>query len=242
MGRATKITHAHAFETGSELGWSRFIARTDMVKNHVNTEGQARFVCAIKVIQDESIHVPPSDIGEHLGMLLDSTYEADVSFTVEGETFYAHRAVLAARSPVFKAELFGFISEATMPSITLHEMASTTFRVILRYIYTDTLPGNDELGDDSTEMFKHLIAAADRYALDRLKLMCAQKLWDSVSTETVAPVLALAETYNCPELKDKCARFLADQDQDQDQVEGASLWKLCVISCLGFFLARFFCW
>jgi speckle-type POZ protein len=46
-------------------------------------------------------------MGKDLGALLDSTDGTDVSFVVAGETFDAHGAVLAARSPVFKAELLG---------------------------------------------------------------------------------------------------------------------------------------
>ncbi|KAB8112811.1 hypothetical protein EE612_051545, partial [Oryza sativa] len=36
---------------------------------------------------------------------------ADVTFQVGGETVAAHRAVLAARSRVFRAELFGPMKE-----------------------------------------------------------------------------------------------------------------------------------
>jgi speckle-type POZ protein len=134
---------------------------------------------------------------------------ADVSFSVGGETVPAHRAVLAARSPVFRAELFGPMSDATSPSIALQDVDPAAFRLMVRYIYTDALPGDAELGDFPTETVRHLLAAADRYALDRLKLMCAQKLWEKVTADTIASTLAFAETYNCPELKSRCIDFFA---------------------------------
>ncbi|XP_051203097.1 BTB/POZ and MATH domain-containing protein 2-like isoform X2 [Lolium perenne] len=200
-----------------DWGWSQFVDRT-MLENDYVTQGHITFVCGIMVIDDSPIPVPPPDIGIHFGRLLDHTDGMDVSFTIDGQTFHAHRAVLAARSPVFRAELFGPMAEATMTSITLQEIAPATFKVMLRFIYTDTLPGEDELGDSSAEILQDLLAAADRYALDRLKLMCAQKLLDMVSTDTVATTLACAETYNCPELKSKCIDFLAVQENFQEAV------------------------
>jgi speckle-type POZ protein len=76
-------------------------------------------------------------------------------------------------------------------------------------MYTDTFPRDAELGECPSEMIRHLLAAADRYALDQLKLSCAQKLWDIVSVDTVAATLACAEMYNCLELKIKCIDFFA---------------------------------
>lgn len=135
---------------------------------------------------------------------------SDVSFIVKGEKFQAHRAILTARSQVFRADqLFGSTADATSSSITLEEIESATFTAMLGFIYTDELPKDDELGDSPTGMMQHLLAAADRYALDRLKLMCAQKLWNTISMDTFASTLACAETYNCPELKSKCIEFFA---------------------------------
>uniref|UniRef100_A0A0A9ASZ8 BTB domain-containing protein n=1 Tax=Arundo donax TaxID=35708 RepID=A0A0A9ASZ8_ARUDO len=205
---AAKRTGVHVLQTDNCIfGWTQFVKQTDLAKDYVK-DGQIKFVWTIVVLHDNSIPVPPSDIGKNLGMLLDSTDGVDVSFTMDGETFHAHRAVLAARSPVFKAELLGSMAEATMPSITLHDIAPATFKAMLWFMYTDALPGDDELGDSPTKMFEHLLVAADRYALNRLKLISAQKLWDNVSVDTIADALACAEMYNCPELKNKCIGFV----------------------------------
>jgi len=50
---------------------------------------------------------------------------------------------------------------------------------------------------------------ADRFALDRLKVLCELKLWENTSVKTVASILACAETYSCPNLKSKCMDFFA---------------------------------
>jgi speckle-type POZ protein len=101
----------------------QFISQIDIKKYHV-TEGRITFlvvfVCAIMVVSEGSVPVPPSDLGKQLGRLLDSKDGTDVSFNFDGEIFYAHRTVLAARSPVFKVGLLGSMVEVKMPSITLH--------------------------------------------------------------------------------------------------------------------------
>ncbi|OEL18146.1 BTB/POZ and MATH domain-containing protein 3 [Dichanthelium oligosanthes] len=103
------------------------------------------------------------------------------------------------------------MADATMPSITLHDIAPETFKIMLRFIYEDALPADEEIGDSLIEMMRHLLAAADWYALDRLKVICAQKLCDNLSVDTVADTLACAETYNCQQLRKKCIAFLADE-------------------------------
>ncbi|KAB8112806.1 hypothetical protein EE612_051541, partial [Oryza sativa] len=50
----------------------------------------------------------------------------------------AHRCVLAARSPVFRAELFGPMKESAATAvITVDDMEAEVFRALLAFIYTD---------------------------------------------------------------------------------------------------------
>nr|CAB3494649.1 unnamed protein product [Digitaria exilis] len=58
--------------------------------------------------------VPASDIFRQLGDLLRSKDGADVMFQVAGKTFWAHRFILGARSPVFKDELLGAMRERAL--------------------------------------------------------------------------------------------------------------------------------
>ncbi|XP_051223029.1 BTB/POZ and MATH domain-containing protein 2-like [Lolium perenne] len=211
--RRTCKTFGISEDDDDSWGWYQFMKLSDVEKRFLK-EGHITFACTIMVMDGSAIPVlvPPSDIGIHLGRLLDNTDGTDVSFTVDGEKFPAHRVVLAARSPVFRAELFGSMAEATMSSITLHDITPATFKAMLRFIYTDELPAEAEPEDSSVEMFQNLLAAADRYALDRLKFICAENLRAKVSADTVATILASAETHNCHELKKKCIDFFAVEE------------------------------
>jgi hypothetical protein len=87
-------------------------------------------------------------------------------------------------------------------------------QALLHFIYWDSLPDMQELTGlntkwASTLMAQHLLAAADRYCLERLRVLCEATLCDSVAINTVATTLALAEQHHCFQLKAVCLKFIA---------------------------------
>jgi speckle-type POZ protein len=140
--------------------------------------------CDIAVIQKPSVsttnmfvgrlEASPSNITEHLAKLLETGEGADVTLFVGGETFVAHKFLLAARSPVFGAELCGPMREAETQHVTVDDMQPHVFRALLNFIYTDSLPPDtdDVWGYTDNRMIQHLLVAANRYDVDRLKLVC----------------------------------------------------------------------
>jgi speckle-type POZ protein len=59
---------------------------------------------------------------------------------------------------------------------------------------------------------QHLLVAADRYGLDRLRVMREEKLCWDIDVETVATTLVLAEQHHCAQLKDACLGFIASRN------------------------------
>nr|TKW31697.1 LOW QUALITY PROTEIN: hypothetical protein SEVIR_2G122400v2 [Setaria viridis] len=150
--------------------------------------------------------VPSPDLLRHLRELLRQEKGADVMFLVSGRWFAAHKALLAARSPVFKAKLFRGMKEY----VKVEDMEPAVFKALLGFVYADTVPELDRLeGEEAAAMAQHLLAGADRYGLDRLKLICEWRLSDCVTVGTAATTLALAEQHHCPQLKERCVEFIA---------------------------------
>lgn len=75
-----------------------------------------------------SIRVPESDIGAHFGTLLDNMEGSDITFDVAGERFHAHKLVLAARSPIFRAKFFDEIGEDNQ-EIVISDLQPKVFKV-----------------------------------------------------------------------------------------------------------------
>ncbi|CAL4991306.1 unnamed protein product [Urochloa decumbens] len=150
--------------------------------------------------------VPPPNMHRHLAHLLSSGEGADVTLEADGEMFRAHSSILAARSPVFKAELLRRTEEGTSTScMTIKDIEARVLNALLHFVYTDSLPDIDE--GEAMVMAQHLLIAADRYSLERLKLICEDMLCSYIGTSSVGTILALAEQHRCDGLKKACLKF-----------------------------------
>ncbi|XP_049406262.1 BTB/POZ and MATH domain-containing protein 2 [Solanum stenotomum] len=206
---------------GSMWGYKRFFRRTLLEASDYLKDDCLLIQCTVGVVRSYnetpktfSLSVPPSDIGLHFGMLLESGEGADIKFEVEGEVFAAHKLVLAARSPVLRAQLFGPLKEENVQSIRVEEIQAPVFKALLHFIYWDALPDLQELVGLDTKwavalMAQHLLAAADQYGLERLRALCEAKLCEDVTINTVATTLALADQHHCVQLKSVCLKFIA---------------------------------
>ncbi|KAG2582551.1 hypothetical protein PVAP13_6KG199100 [Panicum virgatum] len=208
-------------------GFQKFMKKSELEGRPFLLRDRLVLECCVTVIMgapvSESrtlcIQVPPSDLVDNLGKLLESEEGADVTFKVEDKVFHAHKIVLAMRSPVFKAELYGPMRDMNQPSITVQDMQPAVFKALLHFIYKDSLPVMDNLDEDENkEMVKHLLEVADRYALERMKLMCENILCRKLDAGSVAAVLALADQHHCSLLKEACIQFINSSTKMDDLV------------------------
>ncbi|CAN6200828.1 unnamed protein product [Urochloa humidicola] len=175
-----------------------------------------------------------SDLQKHLGELWRSQRGTDVTFLVSGEHVAAHRCVLAARSPVFMAELFGDMRETASGSVVIEDMEPQVFKALVQFIYTDTSPPELEdegQGEDAGTMAQHLLAAADRYGMERLKLICEGKVCGDISVDTAATLLVLAEQHGCLKLKARCMEFMVATPANLRAVVATDGYKHLMASC-----------
>uniref|UniRef100_A0A453M1W2 Speckle-type POZ protein-like protein n=2 Tax=Aegilops tauschii subsp. strangulata TaxID=200361 RepID=A0A453M1W2_AEGTS len=211
-------THpVHTFSTkGSDWGYHDFVKRADLEASAHLRDDCLTIRCYVTVTKEingeEETRVPPGDLHKHLGDLLKNKDAADLTFQVGGQTFSAHRCVLAARSSVFKAELLGAMEESSGSLIEIWDMEPDVFESLLHFIYTDSVPvlemASNKGGTDMV-MATHLLVAADRYNIGRLKLICEEKLCTHIDSNMVATSLALAEQHGFHDLKGACLQFLS---------------------------------
>ncbi|KAF3340936.1 BTB/POZ and MATH domain-containing protein 2 [Carex littledalei] len=208
---------------GANKGWPQFKDRIEFEESEHLKDDAFTVKCTVKVIKriklevtnSYGIIVPPSNLSQNWASLLESGNGADVTFVVNGERIKAHRCVLAARSVVFNAELFGCMKEKWTDTITLEDIETPVFKSMLYFIYSDSLPDFEGTSDDECEkkdlrlMAQHLLVAADRYQLERLRLMCEDLLCKNLGVSNAATTLILAEQHNCSQLKKECLKFMS---------------------------------
>ncbi|KAK1418931.1 hypothetical protein QVD17_28084 [Tagetes erecta] len=207
---------------GSMWGYKRFQRRVSLETTGYLKNDCLKINCTVGVVVSatgntrlRSTQVPGFDIGSHFGMLLESNEGSDVIFNVAGETFHAHKLVLAARSHVFQSNFFSL--EENVHEIVVIDMEPKVFKAMLHFIYTDEL-NKDELTASSASgesyladtLLVKLIAAADVYDLCRLKRICEFHIEKDMSVTSVGRILVLADTYHAMEVKAICLRFASE--------------------------------
>ncbi|KAK1611890.1 hypothetical protein QYE76_035563 [Lolium multiflorum] len=216
---------AHRF-TGDGWGWDRFIKLEDLEKDQKHLEdGCLSVLCDVTVdirpstyykyirlqvpaapaAQELKLAPPPFELhGVGLAEAIWSKQAADVKIKLgDGQTLAAHRWVLEAQSPVFMMDLALASKTGNVTELRVDDMDADVCKALVQFMYTHSPPRELE------SMAGRLLAAADRYEVEKLKLICEEVLCKSIDTSSLAATLALAERHRCPVLWEACMKFLS---------------------------------
>lgn len=227
--KAMESQKAYRFVQGKDWGFKKFIRR-DFLMDEANgllPNDQLTLFCEVSVVQDSvnihghsqrpKLNVPDCTLTTDLSNLLRDQTFSDVKFDVHGEEFAAHKAIMAARSEVFSAMFatHSNFAEAQNGSVKIVDVEKDVFREMLNFIYTGKVENLNQMADE-------LLAAADKYALTRLKVMCEEALCSNLTTENVASVLMLADMHTATQLKELSIRFCNLNAKEVMETQG---WK-----------------
>ncbi|KAB1208409.1 hypothetical protein CJ030_MR7G001380 [Morella rubra] len=137
-----------------------------------------------------------------LGRMLTESIHTDIIINASDGSIGAHRAVLAARSPVFRSMFSHNLKEKEMSTIDISDISIETCKAFLNYIY-----GNIQHEDFLTHRLA-LLRAADKYDISDLKETCHESLLEDIDAKNVLERLQNASLYQLPDLKTSCMRYL----------------------------------
>ncbi|XP_044465573.1 BTB/POZ domain-containing protein At1g55760-like [Mangifera indica] len=137
-----------------------------------------------------------------LGRMLRENIHTDIIINASDGSIGAHRAVLAARSPVFRSMFSHDLKEKELSTINISDMSIEVCQAFLSYIY-----GSIEHEDFLAHRLA-LLRAADKYDMSDLKEACHDSLMEDIDGKNVLERLQNASLYGLPKLKSSCMRYL----------------------------------
>lgn len=104
----------------------------------------------------------------------------------DNEVLNVHKAVLAARSPVFLKMLTIDMQEAKSSCVDIPDFDSVTMEELLRFLYCNKV-------EDLATIAPDLIYAADKYQIAKLKEMCLEQIISGLTVDNVLDALVISE-------------------------------------------------
>ncbi|RWS00399.1 hypothetical protein B4U79_13075 [Dinothrombium tinctorium] len=206
------------FKAGIEGHGFKLIAPRDILldpnRNMLGHDDTLQILCEITVFGEmDNKFVPVRDfnlyndcelasrsITSDFASLIKSTLDCDIIVvSKDGSEFDAHRLVLKARSPVFKAM---FEEEKAESRIEIPDFEAVVINDMLYFIYTDNI-----VEARINKIADQLLLAAEKYKLQRLKMLCEQYLASKISFERCDYLLSLSNLCNCKRLREKVLEF-----------------------------------
>ena len=164
------------------------------------------------------LHSPPKMSDIKIKIISSHLHDSDGSSVI----FNAHKLVLAARSPVFAAMFSSRTLENTTNVIEINDLRSETIQSMLEYIYTGKV---NDIKRSTVELYR----CADKYQLEDLRLQAEMALMNSISVDTSAEILLLADQHHSKELKSRVIQFIVGGNLKAiTQTEGWHKYVACI--------------
>lgn len=151
-----------------------------------------------------------------LGEALDTGLLSDVVLRVGTKEIHAHKAILAARSPVFCAMFTTDMRESRAQEVELEDVEPEAVGALVRFLYTGEVLCESL---ETEESALSLLQAAHRYGAATLVETCTQVLCSNLEVETAIDRLLVADLIQVAEFKTHCLEFISANLADVQMTE-----------------------
>ncbi|XAR49601.1 hypothetical protein NMG60_11032854 [Bertholletia excelsa] len=115
----------------------------------------------------------------------------------------AHKAVLASRSPVFRAMLENEMEESLSGTIKISDVSYDALRSFVHYLYTAEACLDEQMACD-------LLVLAEKYQVKHLKTYCEKFMMSKLNWENALLSFAFAHQHNAKSLLDAALLLIMD--------------------------------
>ncbi|KAH9383391.1 hypothetical protein HPB48_024633 [Haemaphysalis longicornis] len=151
-----------------------------------------------------AVNVPECQLSQDFGCLLPFRRFSDVVLRVRGKDIHAHKAIMAARSPVFAAMFEHEMKEKVQGRVKITDFSFGVSRQVIEFIYTDARRNSTRWLIKSSSQPKNVLCK-------------------KLSVGTAAEMLVLADMHNADQLKANTLRFIRANAAGVTETDG---WKM----------------
>jgi hypothetical protein len=200
-----------AFGGGAGLCFENFASRANVLdpsSSALDEAGTLHVTVRLCFASENMCWSPPEiqneDSSNHvLAKILHDPRWTDITFSVAGQTFAAHKSILAVTAPALLLEIkdpsLSDDGDAVIELIT--DIQPGTFENLISFCYTNQLTTTN--GCSSYEEGKDLLRAADRFECVPLKLFVESMIVERFLDDTnAADCLLLAKSHSCAYLEE----------------------------------------
>ena len=141
---------------------------------------------------------------EQIENLFNDKETSDMKIECGGEVFNCHRAILLARSDVFRAMFQAKMQETISRKVPITDISSDVIKGLLQYIYTGATDENI-LKEKSGE----LLYAAEKYQMTSLKKICELQLCLTLEVGNSVESLVMGDMFRAFRLRRMALRMVA---------------------------------
>ncbi|XP_045601854.1 kelch-like protein 20 isoform X2 [Procambarus clarkii] len=135
----------------------------------------------------------PATLARGLHQAWQTRLFTDLVITTRDEVIHAHKVILAAASPYFRAMLSVGLVEGRTQSLVLEDVAGAVLNTVLTYVYTGRAPLDQH-------NITNVLTLADYFQIYDLKKLCCYYLKNHLVMETCLSVYEVASLHRCHDL------------------------------------------
>ena len=118
----------------------------------------------------------------------------DIELVVDNVRIPAHKSILCACSPYFKAMFSSSYSEANQGSVVIRDVSSTALELLVQYFYTSEVY-------ITTDNVQELLSASCMFQIPSLKDACCEFMCRHLGVTNCLGVRAVADLHSCAQLR-----------------------------------------
>lgn len=176
-------------------------------RNNLIKDNQITIVCKIFFVNnvsncDGENFIRLNEFDDFERLLLEQKFSDLTVVSADKRKFHVHKGILATRSPVFETMLVRDGIEKDESIVNVDDINYDVLLEVMRFIYSGKV-------NDMEKILFELLAAAEKFNIEGLKLMCEETMAEKLDEKNAIEYLIKAEKNNAEFLKMKVLKFIA---------------------------------